>query len=99
MARKRYTKEFKEKACRLVLSGTHSVEDAARELGLHRVTLSSWITRSGLRPPGRQPLDLGSDDPAVLKVQLHDLKKRLERAEMERDILKKATAFFASQNP
>jgi transposase len=99
MARKRYTREFKEQACRLVLNGTHNVTDAARELGLSRPTLLSWIRRSGLRPPGRQPLDLASDDPAALKTQLRDLQKRLERAEMERDILKKATAFFASQNP
>ena len=99
MARKHYTKAFKEQACRLVLGGTHSVTDAARELGLARETLESWIRRSGVRPPGRQPLDLHSDDPAVLKAQVRDLQKRLERAEMERDILKKATAFFASQNP
>ena len=99
MARKRYTKEFKEQACRLVLSGTHSVTDAARELGLSRETLFSWISRSGVRPPGRQPLDLGSNDPEALRAQVKDLQKRLERAEMERDILKKATAYFASQNP
>ncbi len=99
MARKRYSKEFKEQACRLVLSGTHSVGDAARELGLSRLTLHSWITRAGARPPGRQPLDLQSEDPAALKVQLRELQRRLERAEMERDILKKATAYFASQNP
>ena len=99
MARKRYTKEFREQACRLVLSGTHSVGDAARELGLSRPTLHAWITRAGARPPGRQKLDLQSDDPAVLKMQMKELQKRLERAEMERDILKKATAFFASQSP
>src|SRR4051812_45555086 len=99
MARKHYTKEFKEQACRLVLSGTHSATDAARELGLSRPTLLSWIRRSGLRPPGRGPLDLQSDDPAALKAQVVELHRRLERAEMERDILKKATAFFASQNP
>jgi|SRR3954470_9658323 transposase len=99
MARKRYTKEFKEQACRLVLSGTHNATEAARELGILRETLLSWIKSSGLRPPGRKPLDLHSDDPAVLKAQVTELTKRLERAEMERDILKKATAFFASQNP
>jgi transposase len=99
MARKRYSKEFKEQACRLVLSGTHTTTEAARELGLIRETLIGWIRRSGLRPPGRQPLDLQSDDPAALKMQVRELEKRLERAEMERDILKKATAFFASQNP
>jgi transposase len=99
MARKRYTKQFKEDACRLVLSGKHTVTEAARELGLVRETLESWLRRSGVCASGRQPLDLHSDDPAALKVQVRDLQKRLERAEMERDILKKATAFFASQNP
>ena len=99
MARKKYTKEFKEQACRLVLNGTHTPTEAAKELGLLRETLSGWIRRSGLRPPGRQPLDLGSDDPAALKIQLREMQKRAERAEMERDILKKATAYFASQNP
>ena len=99
MARKKYTKEFKEQACRLVLNGTHSPTEAARELGILRETLLSWIKRSGLRPPGRQSLDLQSDDPGALKIQLREMQKRLERAEMERDILKKATAFFASQNP
>src|SRR4051812_23635996 len=59
MARKKYTKEFKEQACRLVLNGTHTPTEAAKELGLLRETLSGWIRRSGLRPPGRQPLDLG----------------------------------------
>ena len=99
MARKKYDKEFKEQACRLVLGGTHSATEAANELGILRETLLSWIKRSGLRPPGRQPLDLGSDDPAALKIQLREMQKRAERAEMERDILKKATAYFASQNP
>lgn len=99
MARKKYDKAFKEQACRLVLGGTHSATDAARELGILRETLLGWIKRSGLRPPGRQPLDLGSDDPSALKIQLREMTKRAERAEMERDILKKATAFFASQNP
>ena len=99
MARKTYDKAFKEQACRLVLSGTHKLVDAARELGISRPTLQSWLRRSGVRPPGRQPLDLGSDDPAALKIQLRETQKRLERAEMERDILKKATAYFASQNP
>jgi transposase len=99
MARKKYTKEFKEQACRLVLNGTHTPTEAAHELGLLRETLLGWIKRAGLRPPGRQPLDLGSDDPAALKIQMKALQKRLQQAEMERDILKKATAFFASQNP
>jgi transposase len=99
MARTRHSKEFKEQACRLVMNGTHRASDAARELGVAHGTLLSWLRRAGYREPLHRPLDLGSDDPAILKTQLSDLQKRLERAEMERDILKKATVFFASQNP
>src|SRR6476660_2717972 len=39
-----------------------------------------------------------SEDPAVLKAQVRELQRRLKRAEMEKDILKKATAYFASQS-
>jgi transposase len=99
MARKHYTKEFKEQACQLVIGGSHQTSDAARKLGLPSATLLSWLRRAGYRQPLCRPLDLSSNDPAVLKTQVRDLQKRLERAEMERDILKKATAFFASQNP
>lgn len=98
MARKRFTQEFKQQACRLVLGGTHSVADAAHELGLPDATLRSWLRRAGRKAP-RRAIDLASDDPAVLKLQLRELQKKLEQAQMERDILKKATAFFASQNP
>jgi len=99
MARKRYTKEFKQQACRLVIEGSHQASDAARQLGIPVASLLTWLRRSGYREPLCRPLDLRSDDPAILKTQLRDLERRLERAEMERDILKKATAFFASQNP
>jgi transposase len=99
MARKQYSKEFKEQACRLVIGGSHQASDAARELGLPIATLLSWLRRAGHRDSLRRPLDLHSNDPAILKTQLRDLENRLKRAEMERDILKKATAFFASQQP
>ena len=40
-----------------------------------------------------------SDDPQLLKTRIRDLEQRLRRAEMEREILKKATAYFAGQSP
>ena len=44
MARKKYTKEFKEQACKLVLSGTHQLGDAARELGISRSAVAQWYS-------------------------------------------------------
>ena len=55
---------------------------------------SAW---AGWRKPDPEGAII-SDDPAVLRTQLLELRRRLHRAEMERDILKKATAYFANQN-
>jgi transposase-like protein len=46
-----------------------------------------------------EPDYLASNDPKLLKDRIRELETRLKRAETEKEILKKATAFFASQNP
>ena len=51
---------------------------------------AGWV-----RPDPDSPL---SDDPAVLQTQVKELRRQVKRLEMEKDILKKATAYFASQN-
>jgi transposase len=99
MARKRYTKEFKQQAVQLVLNRSHTPTDAARELGIPQATMFAWLRRAGHIGVISNEPNFKTDDPAALKLQLRDLQKRLERAEMERDILKKATVFFASQQP
>ena len=95
-----YSKQFKEQAMRLVSDGGHTPTSAARELGMPVNTLNQWLRKAGWRPPAKgsdaAPL---SDDPAVLKVRVKDLEAQVRRLQMEKDILKKATAFFASQNP
>ena len=101
-----YSKQFKEQAMRLVTERGMAPTTAARELGMPRNTLDQWLKRSGWRPPAKGPDDgrvsAGpplSDDPAVLRTQVQELRRQVKRLEMEKDILKKATAFFASQNP
>jgi transposase len=101
-----YSKQFKEQAMRLVTERGMAPTTAARELGMPRNTLDQWLKRAGWRPPAKGADDgrladgppLG-DDPAVLRTQVQELRRQVKRLEMEKDILKKATAFFASQNP
>lgn len=100
MARKRYTAAFKDEACKLVMVEGYESATAAKQLGVAEQTLRYWLVQRGWEGP--KPVGLEreeSDDPKFLKARVRDLEQRLRRAEMEREILKKATAFFASQGP
>jgi transposase len=94
---KHYSKQFKDEAMGLVTRQGYTPTQAARELGMPDNTLVVWLRKAGWRKPVEGgPL---SEDPAVLKAQVQELRRQLHRVEMERDILKKATAYFANQNP
>jgi len=100
MARKRYTTAFKDEACDLVTGQGYEVVTAARQLGVPEQTLRYWLVQRGWEGPKPLGVERGeSDDPAYLKARVRDLEQRLQRAETEREILKKATAFFATQHP
>jgi transposase len=89
-----YTKQFKEQAVKLVIDGGDPTR-TARELGMPHSTLILWLNKAGWRKPEPEAAVI-SEDPAVLKAQIKELQRRLKRSEMEKDILKKATAYFAS---
>lgn len=99
-----YSKQFKEQAMRLVTERSYTPTGAARELGMPINTLNQWLRKAGWTKPDKasnEPVALLqtlSDDPAVLKVKLRQLEAENRRLRMEKDILKKATAYFASQN-
>lgn len=99
MAKKVYTTVFKDEACRLVTDDGQPPSVAARKLGVAEMTLRSWLSARGWRGPQQRQAPDASDDPKVLKAHVRDLAKKLAQAEMEKEILKKATAFFANQNP
>jgi transposase len=86
MAGKRYKPEFKDEAVKLVESGT-SVRQAASDLGISEFTLRGWVRRA-------QPADQEKREPTEAE-ELRRLRAENKRLRMERDILKKATAFFA----
>jgi transposase len=97
MKKKRFTLEFKERACDLVIKQGYSAAKAARELGIADQTLGHWLKQRGHQLTVEHQADEPSDDPVILKAQNKELMARVRRLEMEKEILKKATAFFASQ--
>ncbi len=89
-ARARYTLEFKQEAVRLV-EGGQSIAAAARTLGLVEQTLFNWVKAR------REGKLTGADSKAVSaeQMEISRLRAELARVKMERDILEKATAYFA----
>ncbi len=89
-ARRRFTSEFKGGAVRLVLDEGKSIGAVARELDLTPSALGSWVSRAQAdRTKGRTGLT--SEE----RAELARLRKENRELRMERDILKKAAAFFA----
>ena len=89
--RKAYTLEFKQEAVRLVESGQR-ISEAARSVGVVEQTLSNWVRahRTGkLRGSGNR------SELTAEQLEIRRLRAELARVTMERDILGKATAFFA----
>jgi transposase len=93
---KPYTRQFKEQAVKLVTEQAQEPTRVARELGMPHSTLLLWLHKAGWRKP--EPEGALSQDPAVLAAQVRELRRQVKRLEMEKDILKKATAYFASPN-
>jgi len=101
MARKQYySVEFQDQACKLVTDQGYSQQKAADKLGVTRITIQNWMKKRNLITPVTivEPDFASSKDPTLLQARIQDLEKRLARSETEREILKKATAYFASQS-
>jgi len=89
--RGRYTLEFKQEAVRLVESG-QSPASVARTLGVVEQTLGNWIKA---HRAGRLHGASGRPQVSAEQMEISRLRAELARVTMERDILGKATAFFA----
>ena len=92
----RYTKEFREEAIKLVTEERLSLPEAARRLSLAPSTLSYWVKahkagRLGEIGKSFRPL-------TEFEMELARTKKELAEVKMERDILKKAAAYFAKES-
>ena len=93
--RKHYSKQFKIDAVQLVTEQGFEISEAARNLGIHHSSLRRW--KRQLESDGNQAFP-GKGNLSAEKDELNRLRKENKRLRMERDILKKATAFFAKES-
>jgi transposase len=92
--RRLYSEEFKRDAVRLVVEEGYSFKAACTAVGVCDATLRAWHAKLAPRP---KPC---GDNATVeeLREENQRLRKQLKRAELEREILKKATAYFAKES-
>ena len=95
MSRRKYTKEFKVEAMNLVTGEGYTVAEAARSLGINAGMLSRW--RIELDNAGEQTAFPGNGNQSGLEAENRKLREEVKRLKMEREILKKAAAFFAKE--
>lgn len=91
--RGKYTLEFKLEAVRLVKGG-QAAAVTAKVLGMPKQTLENWVRlgdKGQLKGTGDKPV-------SAEQMELARLRAQLARVTMERDILKKATAYFAKES-
>ncbi len=92
----RYTKEFRQEAVKLVLEQNLSWARAARQLSLPTSTLANWVKAYNAGKLG----EIGKTYRPLTEIEMELARMKKENAElrMERDILKKAAAYFARES-
>jgi transposase len=93
--RKHYTKEFKKEAVDLVSNQGYTVAEAARNLGIHDGMLSRWRREQS---KGVQNAFPGTGHQSAGVEELKRLREENRKLKLEREILKKAAAFFAKES-
>jgi transposase len=93
MPHTRFTKEFRDEAVRLALTSGRSRREVAQDLGIGLSTLRHWLDRRREREIDHPPEE-GQED---IAAELKRLRRENEILRQEREILKRATAFFAKE--
>ncbi len=88
MKKASYSEDFKRSSVKLALESNQPYAQTARELGLKLNTLYTWIDKN------KQPKNL---EESALQQELNGLRKEVSKLKIERDILKKAAAYFAKE--
>jgi transposase len=94
MQRRRFSREFKLEAVRLVKDRGVAVAQAARDLDLHENVLRKWIRQFADDPQHAFP---GHGQMKPEQLEIERLRKEVAKLKAERDILKKAAAYFARE--
>jgi transposase len=92
--RKAFTKEFKNDAVKLVTEQGYSPSEVGRRLGVHQSNVSRWVRQHRRLHENSS----NGSNPLELEAEVKRLKKENKRLLMEREILKKAAAFFANES-
>lgn len=96
MARRRaFSSEFKREAVRLVNERGVAISQAARDLDLHENVLRKWVRALTANPQHAFP---GQGQMKPEQAEIDRLRKEVAKLKMERDILKKAAAYFAKES-
>ena len=93
--RKKYSKEFKLDAVSLVLDQGYTRKEAAKSLDINEQMLGRWVKEHRESEDGQAFRGNGKLTPE--QEEIKKLKAQVKRLEMEREVLKKATAFFAAE--
>jgi len=99
--KRKFTLEFREEAVRMVLQERMTVLEAARRLEMNDKTLANWVraARQGKTPRmGAGASDRKSPSVSELEMEVSKLRAENARLKMEKEILKKATAFFVRES-
>jgi transposase len=87
-----YNSEFKESAVKLAIESNRPIAQTAKELGITKSTLYTWVDKYS------KPKETTMRTDEHLYDELKRLKKDLARVTQERDLLKKAAAYFAKES-
>jgi transposase-like protein len=92
--RRAFTKEFKAETVRLVVEGGRPIVEVARDLDLTESALRLWVHQAGVDAGRGKPGELTTAE----REELQRLRREVKALRLEREILKKAAAFFAKEN-
>lgn len=95
MERRKFTREFKVEAVRLVTERGVTVAQASRDLGVHGTVLRRWVRNFSSAPTQAFP---GNGRQSEEQTEITRLKREVAKLKAERDILKKAAAYFAKES-
>jgi len=95
MQRRKHSREFKLEAVRLIKERCVSVAQASRDLDVHQTVLRNWVRDVGSDPVSAFP---GHGQMKPEQLEIARLRKEVAKLKAERDILKKAAAYFAKDS-